>query len=555
MNWQVPEPMMLNKIIRFKIENTLQQDSEHPLGILPRCTLAILSGALLALPFLFDQLYLFSWIAFVPLMLAVQDLSVKNSYLVGMLAGLSFVVVGNYWVVTFIIEVKGYGLFTSILLASLYWLYTCQAIALLMAGWTWLGKTLKSINLFIFPLLLTSIFSIFPWLFPISLGGSQSQFLLAIQGTDLLGVLALDFIIALVNEIIFLWYFKGSVYIKRSSLLFASAIIMSWFIYGQYTLSFWDEEISHWHTKKIGIIQSNDKPSIEIPKPKAGHGWSYPVEMKMSQRLAQAGSDLIIWPESRYKGYFASSFVRGAYRSQIKALNTPLIFHDMETATDKNNVDKTNTHKKYKTKEFNTLLAMNKDGSQNGYYRKMKRIAFGEYLPIVENSTMAKDFLNQVSDGFSANLAAGTEHKQFSLAGMKIIPLICYEVLFSRFVTDAVTDKAEGSVLLAISNDAWFGQSRQPYQHGAISVLRAVENRLPLIHAINNGPSLVALPSGRNLARSKAFVQSALQVDMPYSEKSGGSFYSQNPGLFLGFIYGLCGLVFLFALVGRLRKK
>ncbi|MEH6347212.1 MAG: apolipoprotein N-acyltransferase [Bermanella sp.] len=544
--------MMLNKIIRFKIENTHQQDSEHPLGILPRCTLAILSGALLALPFLFDQLYLISWIAFVPLMLAVQGLSVKNSYLVGMLAGLSFVVVGNYWVVTFIIEVKGYSLFTSILVASLYWLYTCQAIALLMAGWTWLGKVIKSVNLFLFPILLTAIFSIFPWLFPMSLGGSQAQFLLAIQGTDLFGVLALDFIIALVNSVIFLLYCKGSVYKKRSSLIFTSAIIMSWFIYGQYTLSFWDEEISHWDTKKIGIIQSNDKPSIEIPKPKAGHGWSYPVEMKMSQRLAKAGSDLIIWPESRYKGYFASSFVRGAYRSQIKALNTPLIFHDMETATDKDN--ETNSHKKYTTKEFNTLLAMNKDGSQNGYYRKMKRIAFGEYLPIVENSTMAKDFFNQVSDGFSANLAAGTEHKQFSLAGMKIIPLICYEVLFSRFVTDAVTDKAEGRVLLAISNDAWFGQSRQPYLHGAISVLRAVENRLPLIHAINNGPSLVALPSGRNLARSKAFVQSALQVDMPYSEHSGGSFYSRNPWVFVSFIYCLCGFIFLLALLKAIRQ-
>ena len=69
-----------------------------------RISLAILTGALLALPFLFDQLYLFSWVGFVPLMLAVQGLTVKHSYLLGMLAGLSFVVLGNYWVVSFIIE-------------------------------------------------------------------------------------------------------------------------------------------------------------------------------------------------------------------------------------------------------------------------------------------------------------------------------------------------------------------------------------------------------------------------------------------------------------------
>jgi len=81
-----------------------------------------------------------------------------------------------------------------------------------------------------------------------------------------------------------------------------------------------------------------------------------------------------------------------------------------------------------------------------------------------------------------------------------------------------------------------------------------VENRLPLIHAINNGPSLVVLPSGRNLARSQAFVQSAVQVDMPYSERSGGSFYNQSPWLFLCFIYCFCGLIFLYAIMARLRK-
>ena len=540
---------MLNKITRFKSESEQQKNYALPLGIMSRISLAILTGALLALPFLFDQLYLFSWIAFVPLMLAVQGLTVKNSYLLGLLAGLSFVVLGNYWIVSFIIEVKGYGLLTSIFLASLYWLYTCQAIALLMAGWVWLATRLKSVHLFLFPILLSAIFSIFPWLFPITLGGSQSQFLWAIQATDLLGVSALDFIIALVNSAIFMFYSKRNVTKNKAGLLIATAMVIGWFIYGQYALSFWDEEISQWHTKKIGIIQSNDKPSIEIPTPKAGYGWSFPVEMEMSQKLAQAGSDIIIWPESRYKGYFASSFVRGAYRGQIKALNTPLIFHDMETVTDKKSANE-----KYTTREFNTLIAMNKEGEQDGYYRKMQRIPFGEYLPIIENNEMAKGVVNDISDGFMANLSAGSKHEQFGLAGMQIIPLICYEVLFSHFVAEAVVGKAKGSVLVAISNDAWFGQSRQPYQHGGISVLRAVENRLPLIHAINNGPSLVVLPSGRNLARSQAFVQSALQVDMPYSERSGGSFYNQYPWLFQGFIYCLCGLIFLYSIMIWLRK-
>ena len=131
---------------------------------------------------------------------------------------------------------------------------------------------------------------------------------------------------------------------------------------------------------------------------------------------------------------------------------------------------------------------------------------------------------------------------------MCLIPAICYEALFPSFIAQSMPQNAAGAVLTVLSNDGWFGQSRQPFQHGAMASLRAVENRLPLVHVINNGPSMVVMPNGRVLAQSQPFVQSALLVDMPYSTTSGGSFFSRHPNVFLYASYAGLFLIFLLAL-------
>ena len=62
-------------------------------------------------------------------------------------------------------------------------------------------------------------------------------------------------------------------------------------------------------------------------------------------------------------------------------------------------------------------------------------------------------------------------------------------------------------MLLQMTNDAWFGPGRAALQHNAASVIRAVENRVPLVLASNAGPSLVIDRYGRVVGRT------ALQFD------------------------------------------
>jgi apolipoprotein N-acyltransferase len=73
--------------------------------------------------------------------------------------------------------------------------------------------------------------------------------------------------------------------------------------------------------------------------------------------------------------------------------------------------------------------------------------------------------------------------------------LICYESAFEGESRDY--RKRGADFLVNITNDAWFGHSSAPYQHAAHLVMRAIENRVGIARAANNGISEFVDPLGR----------------------------------------------------------
>jgi len=102
-------------------------------------------------------------------------------------------------------------------------------------------------------------------------------------------------------------------------------------------------------------------------------------------------------------------------------------------------------------------------------------------------------------------------------------------------------------VLLFVSQDTWFGESTQPFQHRAMSIVRGVENRVPMMHVINNGPSVVAAPHGRVVGGAQAFSRAELLVHMPFDPTSGGSFFSRYPLLFMTMVFSALVMLVLLA--------
>lgn len=485
---------------------------------------AVVSGILLFLPYPGFNLYLLEWIAFVPLLFAISGRSVHTTYLLGTVTGTVAVFGGFNWVANVAETGVGVSFPLNYLLAFAYALLTGQVFALIAALFQWLRYRSRISELLLFPVVVATVFSLFPILFKFKPGDGQSYLLPAIQAIEFTGVHGLDALLGLVNILIYrLLQPVGGKQLNRAWLLCA-LIPLLWFGYGIVSLQIWDERIAGWQSKRIGLVQPNREARLGRPEPEPGFSRAYPLEMKLSETLAEANADVIVWPEGHFHGYTFWTAIRRSFRRHIRQMDTPLLIFDATRSV-------RNGEKHY----HNSALHLDRHGKLAGTYHKIKLVPFGEYIPLIGRSELLKMVMGEFLD----SLTPGTEYVYFDVAGMKIVPAICYEPLYPEFTAGAIGRDSRGKVLLVQSQDGWYGESAQPEQHMTVTAMRAVENRVPLVHVINNGRSAIILPSGRYVFRSPPFTRGAWVAEMPYNRESGGSFYSRYPYLFIGLIWAL----------------
>jgi len=137
-----------------------------------------------------------------------------------------------------------------------------------------------------------------------------------------------------------------------------------------------------------------------------------------------------------------------------------------------------------------------------------------------------------------------------------VIPAICYEIAYPDIV-HALMQQADENIskptlLVTVSNDAWFGDSWGPYQHMEMARMRALELGIPLVRSTNDGITAVVDARGNMLAKLNRYEQATLRhsVNLDYYE----TIYRR---------YGLSGIysilllsigIFLIALRGKSSK-
>jgi len=502
-----------------------------------RVLAAALFGLLLSIPFLNHNWYALTWVAFVPLLYAVEHTSLVKTYVLGLVAGFTLFVSATYWVADFIGIAKGNNAPSSLLAALLYWFYCAHLIALLLVCLNWFRVHTPIHEFILFPVLVAVFTMAFPMVFSMRLGESQINFQPALQATEFLGVHSLDVIIALANITIYRLLFPTH---KALSLtmhwqaklpwLSSVLIIFLWFSYGIYSQQSWGKDIATRQTLRFGLVQPNEFATRKTRPPKLGYSKSYPAEIEMTEWLAGEGAEIIIWPETSKKHYLDNANVRATYKNNVQKFEASLLFQDTENILDpESNKELT---------RWNSAVMLNDSGTTVGRYNKIKRIPFGEYIPLLEGNSRLGIWLTRYLGGFYTNYSAGDSPQLFKHAKVNLIPLICYETTFPQFVASAVNSTAhkahknKGTVLVGLSNDGWFRSVQQSNQHIRASVLRAVENRLPLVHVVNNGPSIVVMPSGKIIFESDAQTAGGYIVDVPHSQFAQGSFYSRHPRVF-----------------------
>ncbi|MFI5002080.1 MAG: apolipoprotein N-acyltransferase [Reyranellales bacterium] len=141
---------------------------------------------------------------------------------------------------------------------------------------------------------------------------------------------------------------------------------------------------------------------------------------------------------------------------------------------------------------WNSLLAIDGDGSIVAHYDKVHLVPLGEYIPFHKELPPISGMIGRGS------FEVGESRVTLDLPRLpSFSPIICYEVIFPAAVTGP---GARPRWLLNVTNDAWFGLSSGPYQHLASARLRAIEEGLPMIRAANTGVSAVIDAYGRVLA-------------------------------------------------------
>ncbi|WP_131109933.1 apolipoprotein N-acyltransferase [Sulfuricystis thermophila] len=151
----------------------------------------------------------------------------------------------------------------------------------------------------------------------------------------------------------------------------------------------------------------------------------------------------------------------------------------------------------------NGAVALGQAGAQS--YAKRHLVPFGEYIP-----PGFAWFFDLVSIPMADFSAGPPRQEPLDLAGQKIAPNICYEDLFGNEIRAALP---AATLLVNLSNTAWFGNSLAQPQHLQISRLRALETGRMMLRATNTGMTAAIAPDGRVLAALPPFTRGALIVE------------------------------------------
>ncbi|TIX01908.1 MAG: apolipoprotein N-acyltransferase, partial [Mesorhizobium sp.] len=164
---------------------------------------------------------------------------------------------------------------------------------------------------------------------------------------------------------------------------------------------------------------------------------------------------------------------------------------------------------------YNSVVAIDDKGEIADAVDKVHLVPFGEYLPFAD--LLGRFGLKQLVAG-PTTYAAGNERHPIALSGgIRVLPFICYEVIFPDLVA---IDATSAELIVNVTNDAWFGDTPGPYQHFRQAQIRAVENGVPLLRAANNGISAVVDPRGRILDALAIDARGAIDVHVPISDQA-----------------------------------
>jgi apolipoprotein N-acyltransferase len=130
---------------------------------------------------------------------------------------------------------------------------------------------------------------------------------------------------------------------------------------------------------------------------------------------------------------------------------------------------------------------------QSYRYDKHHLVPFGEFIP-----TGFRWFTDMMQIPLGDFTRGGAVQRPFAVKDQFVLPNVCYEDVFGEEIATQLRDAAQpATVLLNVSNLAWYGQSVAIPQHLQISRMRTLETGRPMLRSTNNGATAIIDAKGR----------------------------------------------------------
>ena len=183
-------------------------------------------------------------------------------------------------------------------------------------------------------------------------------------------------------------------------------------------------------------------------------------------------------------------------------------------------------------KIFNSLILVDNKLKIKNKYDKNYLVPFGEFLPL--ENLLSKFGLKKITQGYQS-FSSSNERKVIVSNEIKILPLICYEIIYSGKLN---TKNENYDIILNISEDGWFGNSIGPHQHFVHSIFRSIEERKTLIRSSNNGISAIIDPIDGVLKKIDSTSTGVISLNsLKIYDKSFFSIYGNKIFFYLSVFY------------------
>jgi len=345
----------------------------------------------------------------------------------------------------------------------------------------------------------------FPWL---ALGYGQIDTPMA-GWAPLLGVYGVSFMLMLsLSAIIAAVLGTG-----KTRLLATATVVLPWIVGGILSAVDWTEASGK--PMRVSIVQagvSQDK--------KWDRSQLRPImEFYRSSTLSVADSDIVLWPEvaipsvdDRVEQYL------GLVEREARQNGQSVVFGILERSYERS----------AEGRIYNSVFIVG--GEQRQSYRKRHLVPFGEYFPVPDS---VREWMKMQNLPHS-DLSAGEDVQPLLVAthGARLAVAICYE---DAYAAEHLYALPEATLLINVSNDAWFGDSIAPHQHLEIARMRALEVGRYAVRSTNTGISAFIDARGELLQTGKQFEAELMTADV--EQRTGMTPYAStgNWG-----IIGLC---------------